>query len=187
MKKRIRTAVLASALVSTGMAASAALADGGMTRIATVPFGAEVAGIAVNGVGEVFFNAQHPAGKSTFKDGAPPALIGYVDGLNLYTYKGPGIPVPDKDKRNQVHAVGQYVVLGKAGDKFGDGQVMGGVYDTKGKLMFVSNDADYNAFIPLNGKEAYKKALHSFKAPKSLQINAVKSSKASSTPGRIFA
>ena len=59
-----------------------------MIRIATVPAGAEVAGIAVNQVGELFFNAQHPGGKGEVKGDGPTALIGYIEGMDIRTYDG---------------------------------------------------------------------------------------------------
>jgi hypothetical protein len=49
---------------------------------------------------------------------------------------------------------GEYVILGKSVQKLGDGTKLGATYDSKGELMFISNDVDYNAFIPLSSKEA---------------------------------
>jgi uncharacterized protein len=136
--------------------ASAAQADPSLVRIATVPAGAEVAGIAINGLGELFFNAQHPGKKAVVKDGGPAALIGYIAGLNINNYSGGNVAIPGKDDRGKVHvAQGEYVVLGKSGDKLGDGKQLGAVYDSTGKLMWVSNDVDFNAFIPLSSTEAY--------------------------------
>ena len=126
-----------------------------MIRIATVPAGAEVAGIAVNQVGELFFNAQHPGGKGEVKGDGPTALIGYIEGMDIRTYDGKNVQIPEEGSRSQVHvASGEYVILGKSGQKLGDGTKLGAVYDSKGELMFISNDVDYNAFVPLSSSEA---------------------------------
>ncbi len=145
----------AAAMVAATLAGGSAQA-GKLVRIATMPAGAEVTGVAVNDLGELFFNAQHPGGKSTHKDGGPAALVGYIPSLDINSFSGAGIAIPGENDRGSVQAVsGGYRVLAKSGDKFGNGQVMGGVYDTKGNLMFISNDVDFNALIPLNAKEAY--------------------------------
>lgn len=128
---------------------------GDLVRIGAVPFKAEVTGILVNEAGELFFNAQHPDGKGEVKDGGPAALIGYVAGTDFNNYSGPGIQIPAEDARDKVHAAGDYVVLGTSGDEMGDGKLLGGVYDSEGGLMFISNDVDYNAFVPLSDNEAY--------------------------------
>jgi len=135
---------------------AAAQADDGLVRIATVPAGAEVAGIAINGLGELFFNAQHPAGKATVKDNGPAAVIGYIAGLNINNYTGGNVAIPGKDDRGRVHvAQGEYIKLGTSGEMMGDGKQLGAVHDATGKQMWVSNDVDFNAFIPLSSTEAY--------------------------------
>ena len=152
--KLLTTVAMAAALVL--VVAGAEAGEGKMIRIATVPAGAEVAGLAVNDLGELFFNAQHPAGKSELKGDGPAALIGYVDGMDVRAYAGADVAIPGEDARGQVHvAGGEYVVLGTVGDQLGDGTRLGGVYDAKGELMFLSNDVDYNAFIPLSASKAY--------------------------------
>ena len=139
---------LTTSLVSTAFA-------GEMVRIATVSHKAEVTGILVNDAGELFFNAQHPEGKGEVEAGGPAAIIGYVAGTNFNTYDGPGIGVPGEDERNRIHAAGDFVVLGTAGDQLADGTQLGGVYDSTGELMFISNDVDYNAFVRISDEAAY--------------------------------
>jgi hypothetical protein len=125
-----------------------------LTRIATVPAGAEVTGLSSNAFGDLFMNAQHPGGKNDFKEGHKPALIGYIAGFNSRTFKGASMPVPAVS--DDVHVVtGKYVTFAKAGDKLGSGQVVGGVYDTSGKLMYVSNAPDFNGFVPMSANKAY--------------------------------
>jgi secreted PhoX family phosphatase len=145
-----------AAFVLTVAAAGADAGEVSVIRIATVPAGAEVTGIAVNDLGELFFNAQHPAGKKELEGDGPAALIGYVDDIDIRNFTGASVAIPDEEARDKVHvARGEYVVLGMIGDELGDGTVLGGVYDAGGELMFVSNNVDYNAFIPLTATEAY--------------------------------
>ncbi len=126
-----------------------------LTRVATMPGGAEVTGLSVNGRGEVFLNAQHPGGDNAFSDGASPALLGYIHGFDS-AYSGPGVALPEESVQAGVEvASGEYVTLGRAGDMLGSGQVLGGVYDTSGALMYVSNAPDFNGFVPLGENEAY--------------------------------
>ncbi len=127
-----------------------------MTRIATVPKGAEVTGLTVNGIGDLFFNAQHPGGSNYFKEGKEPAIIGYVAGFESTTYSGPSMDVPAEGERSDVKVVsGTYVTFAKAGEMLGDGKMLGGVYDTSGKLMYVSNAPDFNGFISRGANSAY--------------------------------
>lgn len=125
-----------------------------LIRIASVPAKAEVTGIAVNSEGELFFNAQHPGGTGEPK-GRHSAFVGYVAGVNLDQYTGTGIAVPIEDARNRVHSVGDYTILATTGDHLGDGTQFGGVYTRTGELMFLSNDVDYNAFVPLSDGFTY--------------------------------
>jgi hypothetical protein len=158
-KMSIRTKLMASAAVCAGLTVPAGVSAGEMslTRIATMPTGAEVTGLSRTALGEIFLNAQHPGGKNTFKDGASPALLGYIDGFADGTgYSGPSMELPPESARDTVAvATGEYVTLGKAGDALGSGQVLGGVYDTSGKLMYVSNAPDFNGFVPRGANSAY--------------------------------
>ncbi|MCA8882446.1 MAG: DUF839 domain-containing protein [Rhodobacteraceae bacterium] len=148
-----RISLMASLALSSALCTPAMAGD--LTRIATVPYKAEVTGILVNAAGELFFNAQHPDGAGETGDGSPAAVIGYVAGTDFNAYSGGSIAVPGEDARGQVHAAGDYVILGTSGQSLGDGTVLGGVYDAAGALMFMSNDVDYNAFVPISDDEAY--------------------------------
>ena len=126
-------------------------------RLATMPAGAEVTGLATNAEGQLFLNAQHPGARDIFKGDAEAAVIGYVHGFSSESVKGRGMLVP-ADAANQKEiqvATGTYVTFGRSGDKLGSGQVLGGVYDVSGKLMYVSNMPDFNGFIPLSENQAY--------------------------------
>lgn len=144
-----------SALIGLVFTTSASLAkDAEYIRVATMPAGAEVTGLSTNSTGELFLNAQHPGGKNTLKDDAPPALVGYIHGFDPASASN--MAIPEEAMHNEVNvAHGTYVSFGKAGDRLGSGQVLGGVYDTSGKLMFVSNTPDFNGFIPRGDDKAY--------------------------------
>ena len=127
-----------------------------ITRIATMPTGAEVTGLTANGLGELFLNSQHPGGSNYFKEGEPAASIGYMQGFDSRTYKGGDLPLPDDGQKGQVNTAGStYVTFGNAGDKIANGQILGGVYDTSGALMYVSNAPDFNGFVPTGANSAY--------------------------------
>jgi len=144
--------VLASA-ATLAMLPSLAPAEMTLTRIATMPVGAEVTGISTNAIGDVFLNAQHPGGKNTFKGEAPPALVGYIAGFDP---SASSMSIPPEDQRSSVSTnSGEYVTFGKAGDVLGNGQVYGGVYDTAGELMYISNTPDFNGFISTGANSAY--------------------------------
>lgn len=130
-----------------------ATAEVTLTRIATMPDGAEVTGISTNAIGDLFLNAQHPGGKNTFKDDAPAALVGYVAGFDP---SAPTMSIPAENARGGVSTnSGKYVVFAKAGDTLGNGQLFGGVYDAAGELMYVSNTPDFNGFVPTGANTAY--------------------------------
>ncbi len=147
----------ATVLTSYTLISSLAMAEEmSLTRIATVPSGAEVTGLSTNGLGELFMNAQHPGESNYFEEGKIPAIIGYVAGFDSRTYSGGSMAIPAEADRGKVNVVdGSYVQFGKAGDSLGDGKVLGGVYDTSGNLMYVSNAPDYNGFVPVGANKAY--------------------------------
>ena len=103
--------LLASAAI-IGMLPGLAVAEMTLTRIATMPDGAEVTGISTNAIGDLFLNAQHPAGKNTLKDDAPAALVGYVAGFDP---SAPTMAIPAEDARTGVSTnSGEYVTFAKA-------------------------------------------------------------------------
>ncbi|NKB51152.1 MAG: DUF839 domain-containing protein [Rhizobiaceae bacterium] len=149
----LSTTILATAL-AIGAAASASAKD--LVRIATMPAGAEVTGLSTNAAGELFLNAQHPGGKNVLKGDAPAALVGYVHGFNAGAIAGSGMALPAEANHKQMNvASGSYVTLATAGEKMGSGEAFGGVYNTAGELMFVSNTPDFNGFVPINENQAY--------------------------------
>ncbi len=145
--------LLCSAAFLLSVPLSSLAQDRTLVRIATMPEGAEVTGLSTNEGGDLFLNAQHPGGKNTFRDDAPPALIGYIAGFDA---NAPGMDLPPEGQRSTVAvASGDYVTFARAGDTLGNGQILGGVYDVTGTLMYVSNTPDFNGFIPTGADTAY--------------------------------
>lgn len=151
-----KTSLLASVAFATlvHLPAAATAESMSLVRIATMPSGAEVTGLSSNAMGDLFLNAQHPGGKNTFRDDAPPAFVGYVAGFDAAT--ATNMDLPAEDMRNDVAVTnGEYVTFGKAGDALGDGKLLGGVYNVSGDLMYVSNTPDFNGFVPRDDGSAY--------------------------------
>lgn len=134
-----------------------------LTRIATIPLGAELTGITKTDNGELFFNLQHPSQTLPLDESkaAVGAWIG-IDFNNLPNTIEP-VPVPDPSsaaaKTTQV-AIGSYQVLGREGDDFAGGLPFGlGAIPNAANNASIkqSNDPDFNAFIPSNidGSEGY--------------------------------
>jgi len=114
------TKLLGSTLLSAITFTAAAQAQE-LSRIATLPAGAEVTGLMVNGVGEVFMNAQHVGGSNYMTEGGQPATLGYFDGFNTTTYSAGNTAIPPEGQRGEVSAAGaDYITLARAGDALGD-------------------------------------------------------------------
>lgn len=143
-------AVLVMATTNTSAQAGDAL------RVATMPAGAEVTGLSSNAAGELFLNAQHPGGKNVLADDAPAATLGYVHGFDANAITGSGMDIPAAEDHAVVNvAQGSYHSFAKAGDEMGSGEVLGGVYNTRGELMFISNTPDFNGFVGTGENSAY--------------------------------
>lgn len=134
-----------------------------LTRIATIPLGAELTGITKTDNGELFFNLQHPS--QTLPINEAKAAVGAWIGVDFNNLPGTidGVPVPDPTspaaKTTQV-ALGSYQVLGREGDDFAGGLPFGlGAIPNAANNASIkqSNDPDFNAFIPSNidGSEGY--------------------------------
>lgn len=149
----IKYLLTTTALVSLALGGSAYAKE--LVRIATMPSGAEVTGLSTNAAGELFLNAQHPGGKNTLKADTPPAIVGYVAGFNSANISA-SMSLPEESMRNIINvANGTYQTFAKAGEQMGSGEIFGGVYDTSGNLMFVSNTPDFNGFVPTGDNSAY--------------------------------
>ena len=137
---------------------AAAPTPASLTRLVTIPLGAELTGMEKTANGELFFNIQHPSLSLPPEEAkaAVGAWVG-VDFNNLPDEITP-VPVPDPTsaaaKTTQV-AMGNYQVLGREGDDFAGGLPYGlGAIPNATNTASVkqSNDPDFNAFIPSNAE-----------------------------------
>ncbi|MBY5991809.1 alkaline phosphatase PhoX [Ferrimonas balearica] len=140
--------------------------SGELTRIATVPLGAEVTGIFLTEQGDLFFNIQHPSSANVELDhnnlpynrGTVGVLAG-VD-FNALPMDLVDSPVPESPKEQEtvMAAYGQYQILGQNGDtyegKLADG--LGVVMSLDGSTAVVDTDMpDFNAFVPNGDGKGY--------------------------------
>ncbi len=155
MKSLLTTS--AALALATGLATAVRAEEPSLIRLATMPTGAEVTGLSRTALGEILLNAQHPGGDNALGEDSAPALLGYIAGFGDGSgFSGPSMELPPEDQRDSVQvATGEYVVLARAGDELGSGQVLGGVYDTAGNLMYVSNAPDFNGFVPVSPDTAF--------------------------------
>ncbi|HAK52327.1 MAG TPA: cell surface protein [Gammaproteobacteria bacterium] len=147
-----------------------AIRQQGLTRLATVPQGAEVTGAFISPEGTLFFNEQHPdpANTEVDEDGRVHNLggVGYVAGVNVNAIPrraALSTPIPKKDddfllQTTQV-AYGEYKLLGQRTDTFG-GALSSGlgtiVSPADGITEIVSADMpDFNGFVPLAANSGY--------------------------------
>ena len=137
-----------------------------LTRIATVPAGAEVTGIFLTEEGDLFFNAQHPSSSNVETDGNAVAYntgtVGVIAGMNFNKLPEAliSIPVPSSDYERQTiqTAYGQYQILGQTASTL-DGKLangLGTVYNLAGDTkIFENNMPDFNGFVATGEGEGY--------------------------------
>ena len=142
MKYKLLVAAL-SALTMFGTSAMAAE----LTRVATVPVGAEITGLFMHG-NDLFFNAQHPSDE--LQNQFSNATVGVIANVNLDAGEHP-VPVEQAAKETIASSMGEYQVLFQQGDF--DGKM--GAIAGKGGLIKVSNDPDFNAYVPTGLNEGY--------------------------------
>ena len=125
-----------------------------LTRLATLPLGAEITGLIKTDNGEAFFNVQHPS--DTLPNGWNNAAVGVWNGIDLDKLdpRLASVPVPAAGSAEaqivQV-ATGSYQVLGRSGDSFAGALPFGFGAIVKGDgsaSLKQSQDPDFNAFIP---------------------------------------
>lgn len=124
-----------------------------LTRIATVPLGAEITGIYKTDNGDLFFNVQHP--DDTLPAPENNAAVGAWTGVDFDNLDprltGVSVPASDSPEAKTVQvAAGRYQAIGRAGDTFG-GQLpfgLAGIVSADGQSEIKqSQDPDFNAFI----------------------------------------
>ena len=128
-----------------------------LKRFATVPAGAEVTGLLIDGNGTLFMNVQHPDGANLYPYNR--GLVGVVTGYTAGDdFEALAVPEGDAMHMAQV-AAGEYQILGRAGvgivnstqsSKFGQ-------IDMADDSMMLCNDPDGNMYLPMNeaGTEGY--------------------------------
>ena len=123
-----------------------------LTRLATVPVGAEITGMFLTDNDELFFNVQHP---SDLSGNATAAKVGVVTGFDWSTLdpltNDLTTPSTDAEKLAVRVVEGNYQVIGEAGDTFGNQLPHGlGSINTSDEVTQIkqSQDPDFNAFVP---------------------------------------
>ena len=137
-----------------------------LTRIATVPAGAEVTGIFLTADGDLFFNAQHPADSNIETDNNAVAYntgtVGVIEGINFNELPKAlinlAVPKSDYERQTVQTAYGQYKVLGQSAStlagKLPNG--LGTIYNLAGDTkIFENNMPDFNGFIPTAEGKGY--------------------------------
>lgn len=134
---------LTALFLSTALAMPAAAES--LTRVVTVPLGAEITGMFLEG-DDLFFNVQHPA--DDLGNEFARATVGVIsnadfDASELAAAEG-------DDKKVVKSAFGKYQVLVQEGDFDKIGHIAG----SKGEIK-VSNDPDFNAFVRTGANEGF--------------------------------
>lgn len=132
-----------------------------LSRLATVPVGAEITGMFLTDNDELFFNVQHP---SDLSGNDTNAQVGVVTGIDWSTLDPMltelSVPTTDEEKLAVRLVAGEYQVLGMAGDTFNNQlpHGLGAITTADGSVEIKqSQDPDFNAFVPTsaNGSSGY--------------------------------
>ena len=132
-----------------------------LTRLATVPVGAEITGVFLTDNDELFFNVQHP---SDLDGNDTAATVGVVKDFDWSTLDpltaDLSVPVTDEDKLKVRVIAGVYQVIGNAGDTFNNQlpNGLGSITTSDGSTEIKqSQNPDFNAFVPTsaNGDTGY--------------------------------
>jgi len=142
-----------------------------LTRLATVPTGAEVTGAFLTEEGDLFFNVQHPSDANTeiedvnnkpFNKGT----VGVLRGVNFNnlpkTIVNSPVPSTEEERQVVVSALGEYQIIGQTNDTFselGDKGLAGGLgvhYGIfSGDKIIENNAPDFNGYVSTGEGEGY--------------------------------
>lgn len=136
---------LFAALTATTCLTAAARA-GELTRIATVPLGAEVTGLFVEGA-DLFMNVQHPSGN--LESAFAKATIGVIANADFGAGAQP-VPTDAAEKAVVRTSLGAYQILFQQGDF----DVIGVIEGASGRIR-TSNRPDFNAFVKTGADQGY--------------------------------
>jgi len=141
-----------------------------LTRLATVPRGAEVTGAFLSDEGDLFFNVQHPSDANSEEDTNGTIYnrgsVGVLRGVNFNNLpqKIADSPVPQTEFERQtvMTALGEYQVIGQTNDVFADlgekglAKGLGVLYGIMSGEKIVENNApDFNGFVATGANEGY--------------------------------
>ncbi|MGI9573167.1 alkaline phosphatase PhoX [Alloalcanivorax xenomutans] len=135
-----------------------------LTRIATLPLGAEATGLFLKEDGEVFTNIQHPSDANVTQDADGNtyslATVGVIEGADVNEpFESVSVPETDEEKQVMRVALGRYNVLGQQGKDWGgapEPSGLGAINVKDGSATIrVSNDPDFNGWIPVSENEGY--------------------------------
>ena len=137
-----------------------------LTRLATVPTGAEVTGAFITEEGDLFFNVQHPSSSNTQADTDGKVFnkgtVGVLAGMNFNnlpeTLISSPVPSSDFERQTVMSAYGQYQVLGQQGDTY-EGKLeagLGNIYNLAGDTLILENQMpDFNGYIASGEGKGY--------------------------------
>ncbi len=132
-----------------------------LTRVATVPVGAEITGLFLTDNDELFFNVQHP---EDLDGNDTPAQVGFVAGVDWSKLdpriEALSVPTTDEEKLAVRLVAGEYQVLASADDTVSNALPygIGAIVKPDGSSeLKQSQDPDFNAFVATDaaGNEGY--------------------------------
>jgi len=142
-----------------------------LTRLATVPTGAEVTGAFLTEEGDLFFNVQHPSDANTLTEGVNnkafnKGTVGVLRGVNFNnlpkTIVNSPVPSTEEERQVVVSALGEYQIIGQTNDTFADlgdkGLAAGlGVHYgiISGDKIIENNAPDFNGYVSTGEGEGY--------------------------------
>ena len=136
-----------------------------LTRLATVPLGAEVTGAFLTENGDLFFNVQHPDSNNAIADANGKVVnsgsVGVLTGVDMnklpMNLVSSPVPISDTEKQTVMTAYGQYQILGQTNEVFNSLPTgLGNTYAVDGTTLVVENhNPDYNGFIQTADNEGY--------------------------------
>lgn len=144
---------------ANGQNGAAGNTTAGLTRIATVPTGAEVTGAFLTDEGDLFFNVQHPDSGNTEVDALNnrpynKGTVGVLSGINFNALPDvlidSVVPVSNHEQQIVMSGFGQYQILGQQGDTYNGAlpEGLGNIYNLAGDTLILENQMpDFNGYV----------------------------------------
>ncbi len=142
-----------------------------LTRLATVPTGAEVTGAFLSEEGDLFFNVQHPSDANTLTDSVNnkpynKGTVGVLRGVNFNdlpkTIVNSPVPSTQEERQVVISALGEYEIIGQTNDTFAELGEKGlsdglgvhyGIFS--GDKIIENNAPDFNGYVSTGEGEGY--------------------------------